>query len=987
MKSLIIILLFYVSISSGGSISATVNMPDDLKINAKLGSLHLPFIENKGQIAPEIAFYTQTFGGTFYVSKQGELFLSMPAGDDTDGRPAVLHEVLKNARITKVNGLEKSRTRINYFKGNDPAKIQSDIPSFTSVSLGEVYKGIEFRLKAYGNNVEKLFYLKAEADPSAIKIAIKGADKLSLNKSGELIVHTPQGDLKYSKPVAYQQIDGKTRYIDADYRVKGMEYTFALGHYDPHKPLVIDPLLQSTYVGGSGIEYAYNMAIHPVTGKVYLVGSTRSDDFPATGSGAMPSHNGGDTDIFIALLSVDLQTLEQATYLGGSGNEEAFDAVVHITDYNSQLYLTGYTDSTDFYGTDSHGSFQSSNRGRRDAFVTRLSDDLSAVNRTTYLGGVTHDVGYAMVFTDHPVPTIYVTGYTESSDFPLLYDEYGQPLGYQTRNGGYKDAFVVRLSEGLGFLRYSTYLGGRGNDVGYDIGIHKTAPTGEEIYIVGYSGYNAYISDLWSGDLPGVAGGAQENFGGQEDVFVARFHRHLNSLFQSTYLGAKGIDHGHSLIIDEDAHEVYIAGYMGVYSSEPDEVLEFTGGAQPTFAGLHDGFAARLSDDLTSLVQGSYIGGSNYDRVYGMQRHASGEIYVSGMTKSPDLPGTLGGVQPSASAYGDAFVTRFRSDLTRIEQSTYFGGSGSDESWWGLAIEPVSGDVYIAGETTSDDLPGITGAAQDVRNGSWEGFAVRLTASLKSNFDISDFTANGSNDLLWHKASTGAVRIMEMNGMIPEANLSVVTSANLNLLPKGIADFTGEGKVDILFHNQNSGNLRIWEMDGTTKTDNIQVLGSSNTNLMIAGVGDFDGDGDTDIATFNTNSGALRMWVMDGTTRVDNVLVLTGANTNLVPRGAGDMNNDGIPDIVLRNNNSGAVRVWTMNADYTRKGNEYVTGSSNTNLELRGVVDINSDGNNDILNYNTNTGKLRAWLMDGNLSITENVEIVQDLDLDWSVRN
>ena len=243
------------------------------------------------------------------------------------------------------------------------------------------------------------------------------------------------------------------------------------------------------------------------------------------------------------------------------------------------------------------------------------------------------------------------------------------------------------------------------------------------------------------------------------------------------------------------------------------------------------------------------------------------------------------------------------------------------------------------------------------------------------------------SSILWHNSSTGAIKFMPINNMIPEDTLSVVDSSNINLIPKGIADFTGDNEPDILFHNQNSGNLRIWEMDGTAKGENIQVLGSSNTNLKIAGVGDFDLDGDTDIATFNTNSGALRMWVMEGTTRVDNVLVLTGANTNLVPRGAGDMNNDGIPDIVLRNNNSGAVRVWTMNADFTRKGNEYVTGSSNTNLELRGVVDINSDGNNDILNYNTNTGKLRAWLMDGNLSITENAEIVQDADLDWSVRN
>ncbi len=242
-------------------------------------------------------------------------------------------------------------------------------------------------------------------------------------------------------------------------------------------------------------------------------------------------------------------------------------------------------------------------------------------------------------------------------------------------------------------------------------------------------------------------------------------------------------------------------------------------------------------------------------------------------------------------------------------------------------------------------------------------------------------------NVLWHNSSTGAIKFMPVNGMTPESTLPVVDTSNTNLLPKGMGDFTGDGKPDILFHNQNSGNLRIWEMDGSTKVNNIQVLGSSNTNLQIAGVGDFDLDGDTDIATFNTNSGSLRMWVMEGTTRVDNILVQSGANVNLVPRGAGDMDGDGIPDIVLRNNNSGTVRVWTMNDDLSRKGNEEVTSSSNTNLELRGVVDINSDGNNDILNYNTNTGKLRAWLMDGDLKITENAEVKQDAALEWSVRN
>jgi hypothetical protein len=75
-----------------------------------------------------------------------------------------------------------------------------------------------------------------------------------------------------------------------------------------------------------------------------------------------------------------------------------------------------------------------------------------------------------------------------------------------------------------------------------------------------------------------------------------------------------------------------------------------------------------------------------------------------------------------------------------------------------------------------------------------------------------------------------------------------------------------------------------------------------------------------------------------------------------------------------------------MNSDFSRQDNVAVTSSSNTNLELRGIVDINGDGNNDILNYNTNTGKLRAWLMDGQLKITENAEIAQDTDSEWSIR-
>lgn len=303
-----------------------------------------------------------------------------------------------------------------------------------------------------------------------------------------------------------------------------------------------------------------------------------------------------------------------------------------------------------------------------------------------------------------------------------------------------------------------------------------------------------------------------------------------------------------------------------------------------------------------------------------------------------------------------------------------------------LGINDGTGDNSMGiAFNLGDLLPGATTAFnfQYIFANDKEGLFTKIFNPLLT----CDFNQNESNDLLWHNQVSGATKVMIMKGLIQEANITIVDASNIHLLPRGIGDFTGDNKVDILFHNDNTGNLRIWEMNGTTKMNNIQVLGSSNPNLKIAGIGDFDGDGDSDIATFNTNSGTLRIWVMDGSVRVDNIVVLSGANTNLVPRGAGDMDGDGIADIVLRNSNSGAVRVWTMNNNLTRKSNKYVTSSSNTNLELRGIMDINRDGHSDILNYNTNTGLLRAWLMDGNFGIGENVIITQDTDLDWSVRN
>src|SRR4029077_7112503 len=126
------------------------------------------------------------------------------------------------------------------------------------------------------------------------------------------------------------------------------------------------------------------------------------------------------------------------------------------------------------------------------------------------------------------------------------------------------------------------------------------------------------------------------------------------------------------------------------------------GGAQTTNGGGIDGFVARLNSALTILTQSTFLGGSgSFDEVHALAIHpATGDVYVAGFTDSTTFPGTAGGAQTSNGGGTDAFVARLNSALTALTKSTFLGGGGND-SVSALAFHPTTGDVYVAGGTSS----------------------------------------------------------------------------------------------------------------------------------------------------------------------------------------------------------------------------------------------------------------------------------------------
>ena len=191
-----LLLLFFGSSLAFGA----VNPPDDQTKNMgnkqmleKAFKIQMPFIANQGQIADEhVRFYAKTFGGAVYVTKEGEMVYSF-VKSESNHNPRKRHienkpdseitqiftfkEKLVGASIRSLEDSEKGETKVNYFIGNDPSKWKTNLTTYEVVSLGEVYQGIDLRLKAYGKNVEKIFTVKPGADPGAIKLNIDGGER------------------------------------------------------------------------------------------------------------------------------------------------------------------------------------------------------------------------------------------------------------------------------------------------------------------------------------------------------------------------------------------------------------------------------------------------------------------------------------------------------------------------------------------------------------------------------------------------------------------------------------------------------------------------------------------------------------------------------------------------------------------------------------------------------------------------------------------
>ena len=254
----------------------------------------------------------------------------------------------------------------------------------------------------------------------------------------------------------------------------------------------LSSLVYSTYLGGNGNDGVTGIVVDS-SGAAHVTGVTFSSNFPVANA-VQNQFQGGAFDAFVTKINPAGTALAYSTYLGGNDDDRGYRVRL---DAAGNAYVAGSTESPNF---PTASPYQSSLNGIVDAFVTKLTPT-GTVSYSTFIGGSGLDG--AIGLTVGPAGNAAITGFTSSTDFPTVAAT--QPAN----SGGEFDAFVTQLNTSGNMLDFSTYLGGTGNDSGFDIAVD----IGGRSYVFGRTA---------STNFPTLNPLQPANSGGVFDLFVTK---------------------------------------------------------------------------------------------------------------------------------------------------------------------------------------------------------------------------------------------------------------------------------------------------------------------------------------------------------------------------------------------------------------------------------------------------------------------------------
>jgi hypothetical protein len=670
------------------------------------------FVENKGQWDRQVKFLMRCEGLDMWITDHGiryDLFHLTPAEGGavkiteqlTPGaEPPMLKRTGQVVDISfdgstltpTARGIDQSPGANNYFIGNDPSKWASGVRLFTQARVDRLYDGIDALYYLDDGHLRYDLIVAPGADPQQVRMKVEGSNGVSVSTDGSLKISTSMGILQQRGLCAYQVIGGKHRQVECGFRVDNdQQGCFALGSYDRTRALVIDPLIYSTYLGGGGNEPFLGIGMTggiavDSSGNAYVTGSTTSTDFPTIHQYQTDMVNYDIVVLKLVYGGSGNVSLAYSTYLGGTDYDLGCGIAV---DSSGNAYVCGQTKSTDFPIRHPYQDKQSGT----DIFVTKLvyrdSGNVS-LSSSTYLGGTGEDYGYDIALDRNT--NVYVTGYTSSSDYPILNQ-------FEDHQSGI-DVVVTKLAindnENVSLV-YSTYLGGNGGEIGYGLAVDL-------------NGNACVTGNTTSSDFPTL--NPIQTYQRGHDVFVTKLLYNGTgkvTLGYSTYLGGSSADAGFGIAVDDHGN-AYVTGEaqspdFPTLNSDQSNLSDLSGGRA---------FVTKLSSS-GELSYSTYFGGNDGAIGWGIAVDQSGTAYVTGGTASTNFP-TVNPYQTDLP-FDDAFIIKLKySGIGNVllAYSTYLGGNMGDAAY-GITVDS-KGNGYLVGTTGSTDFPTLNPYQVEHRN-------------------------------------------------------------------------------------------------------------------------------------------------------------------------------------------------------------------------------------------------------------------------------
>ena len=772
------------------------------------------FTENRGQFGQWPArYYAQ--GRPFSVAfGDGWIVYYLQGGDGPeDSSAAVVRVTFVGANAVPPNGREVVGQKSHYLRGSDPSGWVTQVSNYRTVVYQELWEGIDLAFHFADGQLKYEFTVSPGAEPSAIMMAYEGIDLLQVcGTTGDLIVRAGGLILRDRAPISYQDVDGVLEEVPTVFLLQGGgRVAFDISDHEPDLALTIDPgMLFSTFLGESGDDVGYDVTVDG-DGYVYVAGRTSSSDFPLT-TGAYDTRF-MTSEAFVSKFSPDGASLVYSTFIGGDQDEEATGVVV---DENGLVCLTGTTYSSDFPTTS--GAFCETRSGERDAFALKLNVTGSSLEYSTYLGGRRDEEAKALDLDSNG--SVYVTGWTNSSDFPTV-------EGSFMRAGEGLDVFVVKLNEDGSELEYSSVIGGNGDDYSNDLAIDNSGCA----YFTGWTASKFYPITEVDTDWLRLNRGSEN-----PDVFVTKLNATGEAMVYSTFIGEVYGEWGTGIDVDREGC-AYVVGatLSSLFPQLPSIYPAPTAGKRPS----PDSFILKLAPSGDHLEYSKVLNVSYTDEARAVSVDGEGCAFVSGYVDGwGNFHTTPDAFQPSSSSgEREAYVLRLDDQGDQVLYASYLGGNNNDHAN-ALALDR-NDLVYVTGITYSTQgFPTTPGVYDNTSEASTTGLPVGDAFLCKLDIshpylvnDTSDLYATTGDTYTFNLTIADNVGVAEvgLEYWFAGSNVSNITNITLDLLWGNDRNGSWIATIEISSSDLVPFYYRVWAKDAnglnvTIRDHKINVL-------------------------------------------------------------------------------------------------------------------------------------------------------------------